>query len=413
MGRADMKAQSSQRKPAVIILNLFYTGLGIARNLSGYGVRIVGLSADRKGYGRFSRFCEVRFAPNSHEEPLALKEYLLGMAKELPGAVIFPTRDADVLFLDTYREELAAHYRLAIPAHDALMKVIDKAALLKTARAAGVSIPLTLLVNGADDISLVAEKVGYPCVVKPVRSVDWRKGSNWEKVGGRKAFLVANEAEFREEFDRIESITPQLLVQEWIPGSTEQIVILGGYIGDKGEPIAYFAARKLVQSPEDFGTGCIVEIATLPELLEPTVGLCKALEYRGMAEVEFKKDDRTGEYKLIEINTRHWDWHRLGMAHNVNVSWAAYCDLTGGKYSPPSKAKTSASKWVADDATWSYFLSGVYRRKIQVKTFLEKLKGRRQYGIFEWADPIPSVYNFLTATVAGTSRQIGRKLFRK
>src|ERR1700730_14494910 len=222
MGRTYMKPQGANAKPPVIILNLFYTGLGIARNLSAYGIRIIGLSADRKGYGRFCRFCEVRFAPNSHEEPVALKEYLLRMAKELPGAVIFPTRDADVLFLDTYREELAPHYRLAIPTHDALMRVMDKASLIKTSIEARVPVPRTLVVCDAQEISLVAEKVGYPCVVKPVKSVDWRKGSNWEKVGGRKAFLVANEAEFRAEFDCIGSITAELLVQEWIPGSTEQ-----------------------------------------------------------------------------------------------------------------------------------------------------------------------------------------------
>jgi D-aspartate ligase len=408
-----MNPQGDNSKPAVIILNLFYTGLGIARNLSGYGIRTIGLSADRKGYGRFSRFLEVRFAPNSHEEPLALKEYLLTAVTELSGAVIFPTRDADVLFLDNHREQLEPHYRLAIPSRDALLQVIDKASLVEAAIQAGVPVPRTLVVHGTDQIALVAEKVGYPCVVKPVKSVDWRRGSNWQKVGGRKAYLAANEAEFRKEYDRIASITRQLLVQEWVPGSTERIVILGGYMGDNGKPLAYFTARKLVQSPEDFGTGCIVEIAELPELLEPTVRLCQALGYRGMAEVEYKRDDRTGEYKLIEINTRHWDWHRLGMANNVNVSWTAYSDLTGQKYLPQRRKRSSASKWVADDATWSYFLSGVYNQQIQVKTFLKNLSGRRQYGIFDWSDPLPSLYNFMTVTVAGTSRQIGRKLFRK
>jgi D-aspartate ligase len=413
LGWTDMTYPPNQSKPAVIVLNLFYTGLGIARNLSEYGVRVVGLSADRKGYGRFSRFCEVRFAPNSQEEPIELKEYLLSMANELPGAVIFPTRDADVLFLDNHREQLDSHYRLAIPSRDALLKVIDKASLVEAAIQAGVPVPRTVVVKETHQIPLVAEKVGYPCVVKPVKSVDWRKGGNWQKVGGRKAYLVTNEVEFREEYNRIASITEELLVQEWIPGSTERIVILGGYVGDNGKPLAYFTARKLVQSPEDFGTGCIVEIAELPELLEPTMRLCQALGYRGMAEVEYKKDDRTGEYKLIEINTRHWDWHRLGMANNVNVSWAAYSDLTGQKYSPQRRNGSAASKWVADDATWSYFLSGVYNREIHVKAFLKKLSGRRQYGIFDWSDPLPSLYNFMMVTVAGTSRQIGRKLFRK
>jgi D-aspartate ligase len=399
-------------RPPVVILNMFYTGLGIARNLSDYGLRVLGLSADRKSYGRLTRSCEIRFAPNSHEEPSELKNYLLTLAKELPGAVIFPTRDADVLFLDNYREELAPHFRLAIPSREALLRVIDKASLVETAIRAGVAVPRTMVLSGPDRIGLIAEKVGYPCVVKPVRSVDWRKGSNWQMVGGRKAYLAENEAQFRKEYELIGGITPELLVQEWIPGSNEKIVIFGGYIAHNGEPLAYFTARKLVQSPEDFGTGCVVESIALPELLKPTVKLCQALYYHGMAEVEYKKDDRTGEYKLIEINTRHWDWHRLGMASNVNVSWAAYCDLTGINYVAQPHVN-GVAKWVAEDATLSYFLDGVYHRQIRLQPLLKKLSGNRQYGIFHWSDPLPFLHNFLTASIMGTGTRVWNKLFRK
>jgi D-aspartate ligase len=403
---------NSGSRPPIIILNMFYTGLGIARNLSSYGLRVLGLSADRKGYGHLTRSCEVRFAPNSHEEPFELRNYLLTLANEFSGAVIFPTRDADVLFLDNFRDELAPHFRLAIPSHEALMRVIDKASLVETAMRAGVAVPRTMVVAGTDDIALIAEKVGYPCVVKPVRSVDWRKGSNWETVGGRKAYLAENESQFREEYQLIAGITPELLVQEWIPGSNERIVIFGGYMADHGQPLAYFTARKLVQSPEDFGTGCIVESIAIPELLEPTVKLCRALDYHGMAEVEYKKDDRIDEYKLIEINTRHWDWHRLGMASNVNVSWAAYCDLAGVNYVAQPHVNRAA-KWVAEDAILSYFLTGVYHRQIRLQPLFKKLSGKRQYGIFYWSDPLPFVHNFLTVSILGTGTQIWNKLFRK
>jgi hypothetical protein len=51
--------------PPVLILNLSYTGLGIARDLASRGVRVVGLSSDRRIYGNFTRTCEVRFAPDA------------------------------------------------------------------------------------------------------------------------------------------------------------------------------------------------------------------------------------------------------------------------------------------------------------------------------------------------------------
>jgi hypothetical protein len=49
--------------PPVVILNLSYSGLGIARDMTGRGARVVGLSSDQKIYGNFTRACEVWPAP--------------------------------------------------------------------------------------------------------------------------------------------------------------------------------------------------------------------------------------------------------------------------------------------------------------------------------------------------------------
>ena len=100
--------------PAVLILYMYHSGLGIARALSGKGMRVIGLSADPKIYGNFTRFCEVRRAPNSQDAPKQLLETLRNMADEFNGAVVFPTRDADVLFLDQFRSDYRPQYVLAL-----------------------------------------------------------------------------------------------------------------------------------------------------------------------------------------------------------------------------------------------------------------------------------------------------------
>ena len=69
--------------PPVLILNMFYSGLGIARQMYGRGVRVVGISAHRQIYGNFTRLCQVRRVPNSQEHPKELAEYLLRAAPEL------------------------------------------------------------------------------------------------------------------------------------------------------------------------------------------------------------------------------------------------------------------------------------------------------------------------------------------
>lgn len=377
-----------QAQPPVIVLNLFYSGLAIARDLAGRGVRVVGLSSQRRIYGNLTRRCEVRICPNSQEDPERFVDYLLGAAKELRGAVIFPTRDADVVALDRFREPLQRHYQLAIPPAQVLERVLDKHQLVQAARAAGVPVPRTALVRGAGELAAAAERVGFPCVIKPVRAVHWRGAGNWSRVGGKKAFRAENLAELRSEYERLARVHPQLLLQEWIPGAVDQIVVLGGYVNDVSEPLAYFTARKLVQSPEDFGTGCLVESREIPGLLEITSSLWRVLEYQGMAEVEYKRDDRDGQFKLIEINTRHWDWHQLGRASGINLTWTAYCHLTG-RSEIPAQPPIRQARWIAEDEFLMHFFRTIYHRQGRPWSLWRQLSAPRIYGIFSWNDPLP------------------------
>lgn len=387
-------AATAAALPPVIVLNLFHSGLGIARQLAGTGVRVVGLSADPEIYGNFTRWCEVRAAPNSQEESHQLAAFLRRAAAELHGAVIFPTRDADLLFLDRFRTDLEPFYRLAIPPRHVLLRIMDKAVLAGGAMEAGIPVPRTVAVADPAQLQSASEGVGFPCVVKPVSSVHWRQGSDWKAVGGRKAFLAGSIAELEQIYDRIAKVRGDVLLQEWIPGKTDQIVVWGGYLTRDMGPLTYFTARKLVQSPGEFGTGCVVESDPIPDLLEPSVRLCRALEYEGIAEIEYKRDARDGMLKLIEINARHWDWHQLGKASNVNLTWAAYCHLTGRLF-PPERPSIQRAKWVAEDTFLTEILASVYSSRSAVGKMFNALAGKRIYGMFAWDDPLPFVrYSF-------------------
>jgi len=402
----------AKEQPAVVILNMYYSGLGIARDLAGRGLLVVGLSAKREAYGNFTRCCEVRTAPDSGAQPEQLRAYLLEARNELEGAVVFPTRDLDVLFLDRYRLDLEPYYRLALPPTEVLERVLDKYALAQVAQGAGVPVPRSCVVNSEKDLARVADEVGFPCVGKPVSSVHWRQGGGWEKVGGRKAFLAQDAEELRAEFQRVSAAHPSLLIQEWIPGSTRQIVVMGGYLDENAEPLGYFTARKVVQSPDDFGTGCIVQTEEIPEIVPLTRRLWRALGYQGMSEVEYKQDPRTGEFKLIEINTRHWDQHTLGAACGVNLSWIAYQHVSGSK-TEPVRPQIRRAKWIAEDALFFYALRGIYHRRVRLGALRRELIGPRVYGIFAWQDPMPLLRYALSTMLPTLSRRALSKLLRR
>jgi predicted ATP-grasp superfamily ATP-dependent carboligase len=407
--RLETPSPVRRELPPVVILNMFYSGIGIARDLRGRGMRVVGLSAHSDIYGNWTRLCEVRRAPNSLEESEKLFDYLSSMAGEFEGAVIFPTRDADVFFLDRFRHELGKHYRLAIPPRDVLFRVTRKNELVLAAIRAGVAVPRTMVATTAADLDRVATEVGFPCVVKPISSVEWRAGENWERVGGHKAFRADNVEQLRSDYQRLHRISPDLLIQEMVPGPVEQIVIMGGYVGKNSAPLAYFTARKLVQSPDDFGTGCLVQSEPLADVVPLTTRLWKFLDYQGMAEVEYKLDARDGQYKLIEINTRHWDWHQLGCHSGINLSWVAYCDLVGIPL-PDVQRPVQICKWVGEDVLLLHALSGLVNPGQRTPKLWRKLSGSRTYGIFAWNDPWPLCRYTLTVIFPSLVKSLVRKI---
>src|ERR1017187_6137252 len=102
-------------RPTAVVMNMFYTGLGIARSLGEQGIPVIGLTSQHRIYGNFTRYAKTVFCPDSRREPEALFAWLMQMGKNLGHrSVIFPTRDDDVAFLDRFRRALDQYFILTI-----------------------------------------------------------------------------------------------------------------------------------------------------------------------------------------------------------------------------------------------------------------------------------------------------------
>jgi hypothetical protein len=73
-------------------MNMFHTGLGIARSLGEQGISVIGLTSKRSAFGNFTRYAQIVHCPDSRERPEALESFLLKMGKELgERSILFPT----------------------------------------------------------------------------------------------------------------------------------------------------------------------------------------------------------------------------------------------------------------------------------------------------------------------------------
>jgi len=387
--------------PTAVVMNMFYTGIGIARSLGEHGIPVIGLSSQRGIYGNFTRYAKTVFCPDSRNEPDDLLRYLLDMgAKRGERSIIFPTRDDDVLFLDRFREELNRCFILAVPEHSAVQACLNKWETYQAAVAAGVPAPKCWLIEGESELGRILPEVTYPCVLKPVAAYQWRRGRNWELVGGRKAICVTSRDELLAEYAAIAQADERALLQEMVPGGDDSLLIAACYLDRHSNWVAGFNTQKLVQVPESFGTGCIVQTAHRPELIEPTARLLKHMRFTGIAEVEYKWNAAKKEYQLIEINPRPWDQHRLGNACGVDLIYLAYAERAGMP-APAVTTRTAVYKWVAEDTFLTTALRLLWRRDPKLRALFRLARGRRIYAIWSAQDPLPFLAYLVTRFIPG------------
>lgn len=379
------------QKPPVVILNMHYTGLGIARNLAPLGMPLHALSSDTGFPGNFSSLVKFQAAPDSLKEPAKLEAFLLDLAKKLGDKpVLFPTRDHDIHFINAHRASLRAAFRIPFAEPDIMERVLDKDKTFEFAERCGISRPLSLTVRNLAELDAAKARLRFPCIIKPLMASHWRKPGIWELVGKQKAVKIESWDELRRFYERIQGTEPTATVQEWIPGGEENLVVFGSYCRGKGEAVCWFTGRKRLQYPALYGTGVVVESYPTPAIEPISRQLLAAIEFQGVSEIEYKFDPRDGSYRLIEVNPRHWDQHRLGTACGVNLSEAVYLDLLG-EPPKPRVQKGPPAKWIAEYDMALYFIRCLAGRAGTMKDFFSLMSGRKVYAVMDRKDPQPGI----------------------
>jgi predicted ATP-grasp superfamily ATP-dependent carboligase len=383
----------------VIVLNMHYSGLGIARSLSPLDVPVYGLSSTRGFPGNYSRYCQFELSPDSLLDPIGLRDFLLRFADRFDTRpIVLPTRDHDIEFLLRQRDALEQKYIVPLAPTAIVETAMNKDACFEVAAGCGIALPATHTVHDSAGVEALQGQLTFPVIVKPLYARQWRRPGVWEKVGRQKAAMIASFDELRRFYADIEPVEPIATIQEYIPGGDSNLLVFGSYCRPGGEVRAYFTGRKLLQSPPLKGTGLVVEGRPMETIVAPSHALLKALRFSGISEIEFKVHDVTGVPYLIEINPRHWDQHYLGTACGVNLTLELYRDLVDPQRldlpagaNPPPRQSATAIRWVAEHDLFFHLLHRAMRRDGSWRKAAACVRGRRTYSVMSWSDPRPGL----------------------
>lgn len=371
-----------KKSHSAFVLSLFDTGVGAIRSLGRAGIPVMGIDPDPTMPGFKSKFCVAKVCPNPIQQPNELVEFLVNQGKSLeqPG-MVFPASDVFALFLSRYRNELASYFRVALPPADVLEAILNKSQQYELAGRVGTPYPSTFYPEKMEDVHKVAKDIDYPAFIKPYYGHLWR-----ERFGGsHKGFKVYGAHELVSRFEEILPTGLQAMVQSLILGPNTNHFKVSAYIGQSGEPLAIFTLRKIRQYPTEFGVGSLVESLKYPELVELGLKFFKGIRYRGIGSIEFKKDERDGKLKMIELNPRLWQQNALATACGINFPLIQYLDLTRQDPKPQFDFKEGV-RWFDAQADFQAFWDYHRRGELGFWEWVHSWIGARSFATFAWDD---------------------------
>ncbi len=148
--------------------------------------------------------------------------------------------------------------------------------------------------------------------------------------------------------------------QEMLSTDPRDNVSVSGW--HSGEVQSYCVSRTVDRHPPVRGSALLCELLEGHEVLKQiTRSILTALEYHGPFELEFVRDLRTSEFKVIELNARLWLQHSLVQQATGHELTQQYLGLPGCNAQPADQPETSVKKyWI----NTTHVLAGVLRGKI-------------------------------------------------
>ncbi|WP_055568962.1 hypothetical protein [Streptomyces atriruber] len=315
------------RIPAVLLRidrNPFHHGtLGAVRSLGRAGVEVHLVADDRQSPVQHSRYLHRMHAPPAPGASLAeVAAVLRRVSRRLTGpAVLIPLDDASALAVSALYEELTDCFLLPRTPGNVAERVADKATLARVCAQAGVAHPATLTPESA---AVAVDRLGAPAVAKWSRP--WLLPRD---TGLRSTTVIGSPHEAAALFDRRAEAGSRLLLQAFVPGAREADWFVHGCAGRNGVVRGGGTGRKHRSWPRSAGLTVSGEWTANPALWSAAAQVVAALEYRGIFDLDFRRDASTGDFHLIDFNPRPGAQFRLfADGTDTDVVRALHLDLT-------------------------------------------------------------------------------------
>jgi D-aspartate ligase len=370
--------------PSAILFGGFFQTFRVVESLAARSIPVYVLN-DRWAVARYSRLAKAIRLPEDEPYVQAATDFLTSDASNyLAGSVLLAAGDQELEVLSSHRETLARKFRLDLSNPFAQKMMLNKLATYKAAKEVGVTTPQFWEIKTEADLHQLRHEFTYPLIAKPhVAHVFMREFK-------RKFFVAQYFQELLDCYRVAERAGIDVVLLEMIPGPDSKLCSYYTYLDEEGNALFDFTKRVIRRYPVNMGLASYHITDHVEGIREPALRLFRHVGLQGLANAEFKYDDRDGRFKLIECNARFTAANTLVAKAGCDLGNFVYNRIVGIPQAPPTKFRSGLRLW-DPPRDFRAFLELRERGEMTVVQWLSSIMHRNSIAYFSWRDPVPSI----------------------
>lgn len=236
--------------------------------------------------------------------------------------IVLPINEAVLSAINDLRHSTIENCQAILPSHKALEYALSKFRATRAAMELGIRVPETVFLRAPNESFVEAIPVpsSYPCVIK------------WDNFETEHGGYDRGGLSFVQSLERFNEVLAELIPSSG--GVLAQQIVAGRGVGafflrHNGKTVLRFAHRRLHEVPWTGGVSSLCEASNDMEVLEAGERLLEAIDYEGVAMVEFRKEEGRPPV-FLEINGRLWGSLGLALAAGADFPRAMVeCHVRG------------------------------------------------------------------------------------
>lgn len=373
---------------AVLILKSgHHGGLAITRSLGRWGVPVFLADPDPHASAAASKYCRGCFAWDCMQAPVeTAMAKLIAIGRRIGGRImLIPAADSEALFVAANAAALRERFLfpgLTSPVAESLCSKKEMHAL---ARSLGVATPKTCFPRSRREAMEFADETPFPIILKAIDGRRIEKGASNQKV------IVRNRVELFESYDTLENPhTPNLMLQEFIPGGDDASWMFNGYFDEHSNCLFGATGRKIRQYAAYAGVTSLGVCEDNIVVSSTVKRFMRAIRYRGILDIGLRYDARDHLYKVFDVNPRVGCTFRLFVTEDgMDVVRTQYLHLTGQAIS--AGRVLNGRKWMAEDIDLASSVRYWRDGKLNLREWISSFRGLKESAFLAWDDPQPVV----------------------